>query len=133
MGLKNLTLAEDAAMAITGGTPLVYVSDSVAIQGGLHLVVPADQDYVTRRSLTAKARPAALDPKTGQYGKAKRSLCFASPFVKPNGSVVFATVRIETEFPPEMPEQDVYKMQCYASQTLPSTDLRNFWVLGSTD
>ena len=97
MGLKNMSLLASATVSATGGTALAFSDDGVSIANGLHLIVPADADYQTRRNVTVKYRPPTIDAKTGVYSKDKKSICLAKPVVLTSGAVVFNTIRIERE------------------------------------
>jgi len=132
MALKNMSLLEGAAVvATTGGTALVFSEDGQTIQNGVHLIVPADTSYTTRRQCTAKFRPPTLDAKTGVYGKDKKSISYAVPQVLTNGSVVFNTIRIEREVHPDMTAANALQLNKVGAQLLSDTDLDNFWATGA--
>lgn len=131
MALKNMSLLSSAAVAATGGSALVFSDNGVTIPNGLQLIVPADADYQTRRSLTAKYRPATLDTKTGSYGKDKKSLCLAQPVVLTDGKVVFNTIRIEREMHPSVTAADCVEMNKLGAQLLVDADTDAFWANGS--
>lgn len=132
MGLKNISLLALATSNVpTGGTPLVFADDGITIQNGLHLIVPADADYQTRRQVTAKYRPPTLDPKTGVYGKDKKSLCLVQPILLPNGSVSFQTLRIEREVHPSLSMAQAAELCSLGAQLLTDNDVQSFWATGS--
>lgn len=131
MGLKNMSLLAAATVAATGGTALVFADDGVTIQNGLHLIVPADTDYQTRRQVTCKYRPPTLDTKTGAYGKDKKSISLAKPVVLTDGKVVFNTIRIEREVHPSMSAADVLELNNLGAQLLADADTAAFWASGS--
>lgn len=131
MGLKSMSLLSGATLSATGGTALAFADDGVSIQNGLHLVVPSDTDYQTRRGLTAKYRPPTLDSKTNSYGKDKKSLCLTLPQVLADGRVVFNTLRIEREVHPGLAQSSVDELTKLGAQLLFDTDLSAFWATGS--
>jgi hypothetical protein len=131
MGLKNMSLNTGGTVSTTGGTARAFADDGVSIQNGLHLIVPADADYQTRRQLTAKYRPPALDPKTGAYGKDKKSLTLAQPIVLADGKVVFNTIRIEREVHPSVTAAAALDLCVLGAQLLVDSDVTAFWATGS--
>jgi len=132
MALKNMSLLTGATVAATGGTALVFADDGVTIPNGVHLIVPADADYQTRRTVTAKVRPATLNPKTNSYGKDKKSISYAQPVVLTDGSVVFNTIRIEREMHPSTSAATCVEFNKIGAQLLTDVDTDNFWANGST-
>lgn len=131
MGLKNMSLLTGGTVATTGGTALAFADDGVSVANGLHLIVPADADYQTRRQLTAKYRPPTLDPKTGSYGKDKKSLTLAQPVVLSDGRVVFNTIRIEREVHPSVSAAAALDLCVLGAQLLTDSDVTAFWATGS--
>lgn len=131
MALKNMSLLTGATIAATGGTALAFADDGVSIANGVHLVVPSDTDYQTRRQATFKFRPPTLDAKTSVYGKDKKSVSIVDPIVMPSGQIVFNTVRIEREVHPSYSAADCIELNKLAAQVLVDSDLDNFWAVGS--
>lgn len=131
MGLKTMSLLEAATVTADGGTALVFADDGVTIPNGLHLIVPADADYQTRRQLTAKYRQPAINPKTGAYGKDKKSLCLTLPIILADGSIVFNTIRLEREVHPSLSAADALELCKLGAQLLVDTDVSGFWATGS--
>lgn len=131
MGLKNMSLLTGATVTSTGGTALAFAEDGVSIPNGLHLMVPADADYQTRRQLTAKYRQPTLDTKTGVYGKDKKSLTMVQPIVLADGKVVFNTIRIEREVHPSVTAAAALDLTVLGAQLLTDADCLAFWATGS--
>lgn len=131
MGLKTMSLLATATIAASGGTALAFADDGVSIQNGLHLIVPADADYQTRRQVTVKYRPPNLDSKTNTYGKDKKSISLALPQVLPSGQVVFNTIRIEREVHPSLPAASALELLNLGAQLLTDADVTAFWATGS--
>lgn len=131
MGLKSMSLLTGATIAASGGVALVFADDGVTIPNGLHLIVPGDTDYQTRRQVTAKYRPPTLDAKTNSYGKDKKSLCLVKPIVLADGRVVFNTIRIEREVHPSVTAADCVELNKLGAQLLSDTDTDAFWATGS--
>lgn len=131
MGLKSMSLLAGATVAASGGTALAFAEDGMSIQNGVHLVIPADADYQTRRMLTAKVRPPTLDTKTGAYGKDKKSISLAQPLVLADGKVVFNTIRIEREVHPSMSAAAAAELCNLGAQLLVDADCTPFWANGT--
>lgn len=131
MGLKSMSLLAGATVSATGGSALAFSDDGQSIQNGLHLIVPADTDYQTRRQATVKYRPPTLDPKTGSYGKDKKSISYALPLVLADGRVVFNTIRIEREVHPSLSAANALELCNIGAQLLTDADVTNFWAVGS--
>lgn len=131
MGLKSMSLLAGATVSASGGSALVFADDGQTIQNGVHLIVPADTDYQTRRQVTAKYRPPVLDTKSGQYGKDKKSLCLAKPQVLSDGRVIFNTIRIEREVHPSLSASDAAELCALGAQLLCDSDVASFWATGS--
>lgn len=131
MGLKNMSLLAGGSVATTGGVAQVFADDGQTIQNGVHLMVPADADYQTRRQCTVKYRPPTLDVKSGAYGKDKKSISYAFPQVLTDGRVIFNTIRIEREVHPSMSVAAVAEMNVIGAQLLVDADVLAFWANGS--
>jgi len=131
MGLKTMSLLAGATIAASGGTALGFTDDGVTIANGLHLVVPADADYQTRRQVTVKYRQPTLDAKTGVYVKDKKSISLALPIVLTSGAVVFNTIRIEREIHPSLSAAEALELNKLGAQLLTDSDVENFWAAGS--
>lgn len=131
MGLKTMSLLTGATVSASGGSALAFAEDGVSIQNGLHLMVPADADYQTRRQVTVKNRPPTLNAATGVYGKDKKSVSIAHPLVLPDGKVVFNTIRIEREIHPLFPAASALELNKLGAQVLTDSDATDFWANGS--
>jgi hypothetical protein len=131
MGLKNMSLLATASVSASGGTALAFADDGVSIQNGVHLIVPADADYQTRRQVTVKYRQPTLDAKTGAYSKDKKSICLALPQVLADGKVVFNTIRIEREVHPSLEAASALELCNLGAQLLTDSDVTAFWATGS--
>jgi len=131
MGLKTMSLLAGATVSASGGTALVMAEDGQTIQNGVHLIVPADADYQTRRQVTAKYRPPTLNSSTGAYGKDKKSISLALPLVLSDGKVVFNTIRIEREVHPSLSASEAEELCKLGAQLLVDSDVTAFWATGS--
>lgn len=131
MGLKNMSLLASATIAPSGGSALVFADDGVTVPNGVHLVVPADTDYQTRRSVTAKYRPPTFNQATSSYGKDKKSISLTLPIVLTDGKVVFNVIRVEREVHPSVSAAACTELNKLAAQLLVDADTDNFWAAGS--
>lgn len=131
MGLKTMSLLSGATVSSSGGSALVFADDGVTIPNGLHLIVPADADYQTRRQVTVKYRPPTIDAKTGAYSKDKKSITLVLPVVLSTGAVVFNTMRIEREVHPSLSAANALELNKLGAQMLSDADIDAFWATGS--
>lgn len=131
MGLKTMSLLAGATVSATGGTALAFLDDGVSIQNGVHLVVPADADYQTRRQATAKVRQPVVDPKTGAYGKDRKTISFTVPQVLADGKVVFNVIRVEREVHPSLSAANALELNKIGAQLLVDSDCADFWAAGT--
>lgn len=131
MGLKTMSLLSGAAVSASGGTALAFADDGISIQNGLHLIVPSDTDYQTRRQVTAKVKQPTLDTKTGVYGKDKKSISLTKPMVLADGRVIFNVIRIEREVHPSLAAADALELCKLGAQLLTDSDTADFWATGS--
>lgn len=131
MALKNMSLLAAATVAASGGTALVFADDGITISNGLHLIVPADTDYQTRRQVTVKYRPPVINAKTGAYGKDKKTITLVKPVTLTDGTVVFNTFRLEREVHPTLTAAEVLEMNNLAAQMICDADVTAFWATGS--
>lgn len=131
MGMKNMQLTASATLAATGGSALVLADNGVTIQNGVQLVVPADTNYATRRSLTAKYRPPVVN-KDGTLSRDKKYISFTVPKALASGAIVNNVIRIEREVHPEFTAAECTEINKLAAQLLFDTDTDGFWATGST-
>lgn len=131
MGLKTMSLLTGATVAASGGTALAFAEDGVSISNGLHLMIPADADYQTRRMVTVKHKPPTIDAKTGVYSKDKKSISLTLPQVLTSGVVVFNVIRIEREVHPSLSAASALELTKLGAQLLVDDDVVNFWATGS--
>jgi hypothetical protein len=131
MGLKTMSLLASATVAASGGSALAFAEDGVQVSNGVHCIVPADADYATRRSLTAKYRPPTYDANTGTYSKDKKTISFTKPIVLASGKVVFNVIRCEREVHPELSAAEAIELNKLAAQLFVDSDTDNFWATGS--
>lgn len=130
MGIKTMSLLSGATLSATGGTALAFTDDGVAINGGVHLVVPATADYRVRESATVKYRAPVLQA-DGTYLRDKKSISFNVPQILANGKIVNNVIRVEREVHPELSAANATALNKIAAQLLFDTDLDNFWAAGS--
>lgn len=131
MGLRTMSLLAGAAVTASGGTALAFSDDGVSIPNGLHMVVPSDANYQTRRQVTAKVKQPTVDPKTGVYGKDRKSISLTVPMVLIDGKVVFNVIRVEREVHPSYAAADALELNKLAAQLLTDTDTADFWAAGT--
>lgn len=130
MGLKNMSIASGATVSVTGGTAVVFADDGVTVPNGVHLVVPADTNYATRRAATAKYRPPVLNS-DGTYDRDKKYISFVWPMTLASGKIINNVIRVEREVHPEFSAANCTDFNKLAAQLLVDSDLDNFWAAGS--
>jgi hypothetical protein len=130
MGLKTMSLLAGATVSASGGTAQVFATDGITIPNGLHLIVPADADYQTRRSATVKYKPPVLEPKTMTFSKDKKTISYSWPCVQADGSLKFAVLRVEREVPVTMSAADCVLMNLIGAQLLIAAETAGFWATG---
>jgi hypothetical protein len=131
MGLKEMSLLTGATVAASGGSALTFAEDGVRVANGIHLIVPSDENYVTRRSATVKYRPPTFDQVTGSYSKDKKSISLTRPVQLENGRMVFCVIRVEREVHPELAASEVLELNKLAAQMLVDADAAAFWATGA--
>lgn len=130
MSVNNLSIMSGATgIAVTGGTSTDYVADGIVIPSGVHVSVPADADFRTRRSMTFKAKMPTLV--NGEYSKLKLSAVYVKPQILMSGKVVFNLIRIEREIHPELDLADATEFNLVGAQMLCDPETTNFWAAGS--
>lgn len=130
MSLTNAVVKTAATgITVTGGSDLAFAPDGVSIPGGLHLAVPADEDFRTRRNLTVRNKQPVLT--NGVYSKSKMSTTFVQPKILANGSTVFNLIRIEREVHPESTAAEAFELNMIGTQLLLDADFTAFWSGGS--
>lgn len=102
MSLSNLSIPSGATWAPSGGTALAFTPDGRAVDNGISLVVVADTNLATRRSLTMRATLPALAANPSSYAKLGRNYASLKiPFIASDGKLYVQVQRIETSFHPE--------------------------------
>lgn len=131
MGLRTMSLLASATVTAAGGTALAFLDDGISVTNGIHLIVPTDVDYQTRRQITAKVKQPVLDAKTGVYGKDRKTMSLTLPMVLADGRVVFNVIRVEREVHPSLPAATALEMNNLAAQMLTDAEASNFWAAGT--
>lgn len=130
MALENMSLPLGATLTAAGGTATVFTNDGQTVTNGKHLIVPADTSYVTRRSITAKVRNAAVQS-DGSYSKTKREMQFVAPFVLASGKTSFNVIRISLEIHPEAEATLRSQLLSAGALLFSDSDAAEFWATGS--
>ena len=131
MGLKTMSLLTGATVSASGGSALAFAENGVSVTNGLQLIVPADADYQTRRSVTVKIKQPTVDPKTGVYSKDRKTMSLTLPMVLSDGKVVFNVIRVEREVHPSLSAANALELNKLAAQMLIDSDVTDFWAAGS--
>jgi hypothetical protein len=131
-GLKNPTLLTSPDVSFSGGSTMEIKEDSINVSNGLHLIVTSDPDFQTRRQFTVKTKPPTFDPKTGTYGKDKKSVSFVVPSVDPvSNKLIFNVIRVEREIHPSVDLGVAASMNKMVAQIVTCADFRDFFDFGT--
>jgi hypothetical protein len=131
MSVNNITLKEGAtAIAVTGGTNVVFTPDGEEVKNGVHVQDAAEFDVRIRRSMTMVNKKAALQP-DGDFSKSRRKVTKIFPKVLASGKTVYPLVRYEIESHPEQTEAEVDDMLFISAQIPRSADLLPFFKTGN--
>lgn len=104
MSLSGAVFKTGATWSPTGGTDLTLALDGRPVQNGVSLVVTADNNLLTRRSIIAQATLPALAQSPAAYAKLGRNdFQYRVPFIAADGKLYVQTVRIATAFHAEFP------------------------------
>jgi hypothetical protein len=91
------------------------------------LVVVADDDLVTRRSVIARATLPKLPVGTGYATLGRNTLTYKVPFVASDGRLYIQSVKIEAAFHPEYEQASKESVIQDAPAFLVDSDFTSFW------
>lgn len=130
MSLLTLNLPIGATIGATGGTATAFANDGATVVNGLHLIVPTDTSYITRRNLTAKVKKATVQ-KDGSLSKIKRNMSYVVPFTLASGVTVYNVMRVELDIHPEAEATLRSQLLNVGALLLTDSDTVDFWTVGS--
>lgn len=131
MSLLNAIIKTGCTWAPTGGTDVTFVPDGRQVSDGVSLVVAADTNLLTRRTLVAKATLPALPANANAYAKLQRGvLTYKIPMIAADGKLYQQTVAINTSFHPETTDSAKAVILTESVSFLADADFLNFWKLG---
>jgi len=118
MALNNAALVvAPTSIAPTGGTALTFASNGIQGPGEITLVVPADLDLRTRRSIDIKVKPAktSVGAPNG-YTQARVSMLYKKPKILANTKITVNTVKVEFAFDVETTQVEIQELLDVAAQ-----------------
>lgn len=126
MSLANASILSGATWAPTGGTALNFTPDGRSKENGIGLVVTADTNLVTRRTLQAKSVLPSLPANNGAFARLGRNaMTYSIPFVAADGKLYNQTIKIEAAFHAEYTQKSTRRNE--AISFLADSDFTDFW------
>lgn len=126
MALSAAVIKTGASWSATGGTDLTFALDGRSVKDGISLVVPADTNLITRRSLECRAIMPALAATASSFAKLGRNyLSYRVPFVAADGKLYLQHVQVQTSFHAEYTGKNTVLND--ATAFLADSDFANFW------
>jgi hypothetical protein len=127
MPLQTASILSGPTASFSGGSALVFTAKSVG-SDEVVLMVPADTDFRTRRTVTAKvSAPKVSSGAPNGYTQARNQMTLRFPRVLANGKYTVDTMRIELARDVETSEANVAEMLLQAGQALLDTDFTSYW------
>lgn len=130
MSLSTLSLPIGATISPAGGTATAFSNDGTTVTNGLHLIVPADTSYLTRRSITAKVRQATVQS-DGSMSKIKRTMQYVVPYTLTSGKTIYNVIRVELDVHPEAESTVRTGLLSGGALMLTDSETADFWSVGS--
>jgi hypothetical protein len=128
MALKTAVIKTGATWTPSGGTDLSFVPDGRVVTDGVNLIVLADTNLLTRRTLTGRATLPAAPAKTGDFARLGRNtLTYRLPFTASDGKIYTQTVKIETAFHAEYTAAQKGAAVSDGAAMMLDADFENFW------
>lgn len=133
MSFTNPTIVSaPTSYTVTGGTAVVFADSGASRQNEKLLIVPADTDFRTRRSILF--RSSAAIPNKGMpngYSNEKRTATIHKPIVLANGKMTVLSASITLSYDVEASVAQRTEMKDLAAQLLVrSSDFDAFWLNG---
>lgn len=131
MSLSNAAIVvAPTSIAPTGGTALTFSSNGIQGPGQLQLVVPADTDMRTRRTLdvTVKSAKVSVGAPNG-YTQNRVSYFYRKPKLLANGKITVNTAKIEFSYDVETTQAEIQELLdvsaqiCFDADFTPTTKL----------
>lgn len=130
MSVNGIALNEGGTYTPSGGTSITFDATGENVANGVVCVNTAEADFYQREKLYAVSRVPAIGS-DGEYSKLKSSLRIVRPSTLTSGKVVYNLIRIEIEVHPEDGGTEVANLRTLGLAALNSTDLDDFFELGS--
>lgn len=131
MALSNATLLNGATNSATGGTTMNFSPSGKDVPNGVEIVDVGATDFVTRTTISFKAKMPTYNATTNTWSKGSREVTLVKPKVLSDGTVSFPVVRIKVETHPEMSAAEETELRSEAAQLLFDSDFWLFWQTGS--
>lgn len=127
MSLNNASILESATISVTGGTALDFSSLGGNTLGQNKLVVPADVDFKTRRSINCVAKEPRINvDKPNGYTQARQSAVLSIPRVLDNGLLSVDTIKVEIATDVETTVAEKQEMLKLGAQICTDSDFADF-------
>lgn len=126
MALSSAVIKTGATWAPTGGSDLTFGPDGRSVKDGISLVVPADTNLITRRSLECRAIMPGLAASSAAFAKLGRNfMSYRVPYVAADGKLYLQHVQIQTSFHADYSDKNTILGDAIA--LLADSDFADFW------
>lgn len=127
MSVVNASILSGATWTPTGGTAVAFTPDGRSVANGVSLVVSADTNLVTRRSLELRTVLPAYPASSNAFARmGKNTMLFRCPFIAPDGKLYTQPIRIEASFHPDYAQKAARMSEAIA--LLADSDFSDFWA-----
>lgn len=127
MSLINASILSGATWTPTGGSALAFASSGRAISDGLELVVTADTNLITRRSLQLKSSLPELAASANAFSKMGRNqLTYFIPFIAADGKLYRQSIVMTEAFHPEYTQAAARRNESISFKA--DSDFSDFWA-----
>jgi len=129
MPLQSASIQSGATWSSTGGSALSLAPDGRIVTDGVRLIVTADTNLLTRRSVVAKSVLPVAAPKAGVVSRlGKNQMVYFIPFVAGDGLTYNQSIQIIMNLHHEYTEANRRTAKTDAGALLLDSDFDDFWV-----
>jgi len=131
MAISNAVLnTAPTSITVTGGSALTFTSMAPGAKN--ELIVSADTDLRTRRTMTVEAKMAkpAVGAPNG-YSQQRMTVLYRKPKLLANGKIIVNTVRVEMAYDVETTQTEIQELMDVGAQTLFDADFTALWKAGN--
>lgn len=127
MPLKTAVVKTGATHAPTGGSDLTF-ADFGTVGSAVALLVPADTDLRTRRTVTGSFKvPKVNASSPNGYTQARASLTYKKPKLLANGKITVNTIQVSISYDWEASDAEKTELLDVAAQMCYDTDFTSYF------